>query len=124
MNLRQTGSTQRTSWGPAFTDLSYSTTPTKWDENGTIVLKTDPTATGVTPNVYNNADLFFQNASTATHNISLQGGTEKTGYYFSVGRLDQTGILPNSYFGRTSLKLTTTTEIVKNLKASFFCNLH
>lgn len=114
-----TGSTQRTSWGPAFSDLSYSTTSTKWDDQGTIVLATDPTATGVTPRAYNNADLFFQNASTATHNISVQGGTEKTGYYFSVGRLDQTGIMPNSNFGRTSLKLTTSTDILKNLTATF-----
>lgn len=114
-----TGSTQRTSWGPAFTDLSYSSTPTKWDANGLIVLRSDPTATGVTPNAYDNADLFFQNASTATHNISVQGGTEKTGVYFSLGRLDQTGILPNSNFGRTSLKLTTSTEILKNLNATF-----
>lgn len=114
-----TGSTQRTSWGPRFNALSYSTTTTKWDSNGLIVLASHPTATGVTPKAYNNADLFFKNGSTFTHNISVQGGTKKTGYYFSVGRLDQTGIMPNSDFGRTSIKLTTSTEVIKNLNATF-----
>jgi TonB-linked SusC/RagA family outer membrane protein len=107
-----------TSWGPAFNDLSYSSTPSIWDVNGSIVLKSDPTATGITPQAYDNADLFFQNASTASHNISVQGGSDKTAYYFSVGRLDQSGILPNSSFGRTSVKLTTSTDILKNLSAT------
>lgn len=113
-----TGSTERTSWGPRFSDLSYSSTPSVWDSNGLIVLATDPTATGVTPRSYDNPDLFFVDGSTFTHNVSVQGGTEKTSYYFSVGRLDQTGIMPNSDFGRTSLKLTTSTEIAKNLSAT------
>lgn len=113
-----TGSTQRTSWGPRFSDLSYSTTPSVWDENGLIVLATDPTATGVTPTAYNNADLFFQNGNTFSNNISVQGGSEKASYYFSAGRLDQTGIMPNSDFERTSIKLTTSYEIVKNLNAT------
>lgn len=114
-----TGSTQRTSWGPRFSDLSYSSTPTKWDTNGLTVLRSDPSANGITPNAYNNTDLFFQNGATSTNNISVQGGSEKTGYYFSVGRLDQTGIMPNSDFGRTSLKLTTNTDILDNLTATF-----
>lgn len=113
-----TGSTQRTSWGPRFSDLSYSSTPSVWDANGLIVLASDPTATGVTPTAYDNPDLFFQDGSTFTNNVSIQGGSDKTNYYFSVGRLDQTGILPNSDFGRTSLKLTTSTEVFENFNAT------
>ncbi len=113
-----TGSTARTSWGPRFSELSYSSIPSIWDTNGLIVPINDPSATGVTPSSYDNPDLFFENGSTFTHNVSVQGGTEKTSYYFSVGRLDQTGIMPNSDFGRTSLKFTSSTEVAKNLNAT------
>ncbi len=113
-----TGSTQRTSWGPRFSELSYSTTPSIWDENGLIVPINDPTATGVTPKAYDHPDLFFRNGNTFNNNVSVQGGTDKVNYYFSVGRLDQTGIMPNSNFERTSIKLTTSYDIIENLTAT------
>ncbi len=49
---------------------------------------------------------FFQTAISHTHNISFSGGSEKTAFRLSLGRTDQTGIVPNSDFKRTSARLT------------------
>ncbi len=113
-----TGSSQRASWGPRISDLRYSTTPSRWDANGLIVLADDPTATNRIPNSYDNPGDFFEDGSNVTHNLSVSGGTEKTSYFFSVGRLDQTGIMPNSNFARTSFRATTSAELFNNFTAT------
>jgi TonB-linked SusC/RagA family outer membrane protein len=117
-----TGSFTGFSWGPRISDLRYSTTPTKWDVNGLIVPASDPTATNRVPNAYTNAEDFFQNATNITHNLSASGGTEKSNYFFSMGRLSQEGIMPNSEFERTSLRATMSSELFKNFTATFSAN--
>ncbi|MBT8219034.1 MAG: SusC/RagA family TonB-linked outer membrane protein, partial [Bacteroidia bacterium] len=42
---------------------------------------------------------FFQN------DLSISGGNEKSNYFFSLGRLDQEGIVKNSDYDRTNLRL-------------------
>jgi TonB-linked SusC/RagA family outer membrane protein len=56
--------------------------------------------------VYDVVGDFFQTAYSQTHNASFSGGSENTTFYLSVGRTDQTGIIPNSSFKRTSFRLT------------------
>lgn len=117
-----TGSTQSQSWGPLISSLRYANETSKWDPNGLIVLNSDPRATNRVANSYTNAEDFFVDGTNATHNLSVQGGTDKTSYFFSVGRLDQTGIMPNSNYARTSFRATTSAEIFKNFTATISAN--
>ncbi len=117
-----TGSTQSQSWGPAISSLRYANEPSIWDPNGLIVPASDPRATNRVANAYTNAEDFFETGTNATHNLSVQGGTEKATYFFSVGRLDQTGIMPNSSYGRTSFRATTSAELFKNFTATLSAN--
>ena len=117
-----TGSTQSQSWGPLISSLRYSDVPSVWDVNGLIVPANDPRATGRVAQAYNNTEDFFETGTNMSHNLSVSGGSEKTNYFFSIGRLDQTGIMPNSDFARTSFRATTSAEIVRNLTATLSAN--
>lgn len=55
---------------------------------------------------YNNAEEFFQTGVSHTHNLALNGGSENTSFRLSIGRSDQEGIVPNSEFHRSSVRLT------------------
>ena len=61
-------------------------------------------AIGRTP--YDNVGDFFQTAVSHTHNLALNGGSESTTFRLSLGRSDQEGIIPNSSFDRSSVRLT------------------
>ncbi len=119
----QDGSTNPFSWGPRISDLRYaSDATTPWDPNGYVVLASDPRASDRVAQTYDNPDLFFQTGHTFRNSINVQGGTDAVTYYFSIGRLDQTGIIPNSRFARTSLKATTTAQLTKKLSLSTSAN--
>ncbi|WP_304517624.1 SusC/RagA family TonB-linked outer membrane protein [Cecembia rubra] len=55
--------------------------------------------------VFNQWDETFNTGNTFQNNFSFSGGSDKATFYGSLGRLDQTGILPNSNFERTNLKI-------------------
>jgi TonB-linked SusC/RagA family outer membrane protein len=55
--------------------------------------------------VDSNWDAAFQNGGFAQHDLSISGGNEKSNYFFSLGRLDQDGIIRNSDYDRTNLRL-------------------
>ncbi|MEM6845788.1 MAG: SusC/RagA family TonB-linked outer membrane protein [Bacteroidota bacterium] len=116
------GSRTGFSWGPRIADLRYADIESPLDPFGLIVPASDPRATNRVARAYTNAEDFFQNGSNATHNVSVSGGTKATNYFFSIGRLDQTGILPNSSFDRTSFRATTSTEVFKNFNVTFSAN--
>ncbi|MBN2214319.1 MAG: SusC/RagA family TonB-linked outer membrane protein [Bacteroidales bacterium] len=65
--------------------------------------------------VYDVVDDFFQTAYSHTHNASFSGGSENTTFRLSIGRTDQTGIIPNSSFDRTSFRLTSDHKFSKKL---------
>ena len=54
---------------------------------------------------------FFETATAFTHNLSLMGGTETSSFRLSVMRLDQDGIVPNSFYDKTSIRLTSDANI-------------
>lgn len=101
-----TGSFTGFSWGPKISDLRYTDTQSMWDRNGTIVLSTDPLATNRVANAYLNEEEFFETGVTLNNHLSVSGGNSDVTYYLSAGRMSQTGIIPNSDFARTLLKLT------------------
>lgn len=52
-----------------------------------------------------NWDQAFQSGGFMQHDLAISGGTEKTSLFFSVGRLDQEGIIRGSSYNRTNLRL-------------------
>jgi len=57
--------------------------------------------------VYNQWDELFRTGHQFQNSFSAAGGTDKVTYYSSLSRVDQTGVLPNSEFDRTTLKVNT-----------------
>ncbi len=63
-----------------------------------------------------NMDEFFRTGVSQDYNLSVYGGTEKTLVRASVGYNNSQGIIPNSYFKRTSMRLTASHQLTKRLK--------
>ncbi len=55
---------------------------------------------------YNQWDQLFDVGHQFQNNFSFSGGTDKATFYGSLGRLDQTGVLPNAEFERTNVKIS------------------
>lgn len=109
-----------TSWGPLIDTLRYDGDNTYFlNPNGRIVGMSDPTATDMHVKTYNDKVRdFFQTAIKHNTHFSMSGGNEDANYYFSVGHLNQSGIVPNSEFKRTSFKITGDTKLTDKLKVS------
>ncbi|GAB4418799.1 MAG: SusC/RagA family TonB-linked outer membrane protein [Bacteroidia bacterium] len=65
---------------------------------------------------YDNMGTFFRTAYSTNNNLSLSGGTDQTSFRLSVGYLLQNGIVPNSDFGRVSVRLTSDTRLSSQVK--------
>jgi len=65
---------------------------------------------------YDNIGEFFQNGITWNNNISFSGGTNKANYRMSVGNTRQTGMIPNTEFKRTSVRITSDLNLSEKLK--------
>ncbi len=63
--------------------------------------------------VDSNWDAVFGLGKSMQHNLNLSGGTDKGNYFFSLGRLDQDGIIRNSSYDRTNLRLNTSYKLSK-----------
>ena len=55
---------------------------------------------------YDNFKNFFNRAFTTNNSLNVSGGGENYTYFGSVSRSDDEGLVPNTYFDRTSLKLS------------------
>lgn len=110
-------STSNTSWGPLIDTLRYDgATDYPLDKNGRIVGMSDPMATNQVVIPYDNVNDFFQTAIKSDYYLSMSGGDEMSNYFASVGHLNQTGIVPNTDFKRTSFKLTGDMKLTERLK--------
>ncbi|MEN8116626.1 MAG: SusC/RagA family TonB-linked outer membrane protein [Bacteroidota bacterium] len=67
---------------------------------------------------YNNMEEFFQTGVTYDNSVSISGGSEKGNFYLSAATLDQGGIVPNTEWGRTSVKFSGSREISNKMKTS------
>lgn len=63
-------------------------------------------------------DMFGGSTTSQSHNISLQGGTDKTKFNLSGTYDFNSGLMPNNNFGRYSLLFKLNHDINKNLKFS------
>ena len=77
---------------------------------------------GDSPNDYSNTDwvkeVYKKSAMQTGHNISVRGGTEKSGYYMSYGYLNQDGLIVGDPFSskRHNARLSMNTELYDRLK--------
>lgn len=102
------------SWGPAISSLEFDgDTSYPYDRNGRLVPV--GTGNGKSAIAYDNYD-FFKTGLATDLNLSISGGTEKVKYYFSAGKLDQTGVAPTEEFERNSFTLNLNTELNDKLK--------
>ena len=111
-----------TSWGPRLDKSAYSKDPSVWtkpayDVYGAIVPAdsplADPTLGPVKP--YDRYE-FFQTGVTYDNNFSLSGSSEYSQFYFSVGNRNETSVVPNEKFERTSIRANFSSNLLKNLK--------
>jgi TonB-linked SusC/RagA family outer membrane protein len=70
----------------------------------------------------NNVSDLFQKGMNTQHNLSFQGGSNRTGYRLSVGYLDDNGVIDNNRLKRYNVGLNATTEITKKLTAGASVN--
>ncbi len=63
--------------------------------------------------LYNNVDAIMQTGFTSRHNISVEGGSDKTTIRASASVLDQKGVIKTSDFSRFNLSLSGKSEIRK-----------
>lgn len=61
-------------------------------------------------------EVFSDAAYQGNYDLSVAGGTEKVKYNIMAGHLNQNGILKETNFARTTFRVNTETEIIKNLK--------
>ena len=108
------------SWGPLLTDLEFDgATDYFFDTKGALV----PTGQGNgQPAVAYDPYTFFITGETVDVNASISGGTDALRYFISGGRLDQTGIVPNADFTRTSFRTNLEAQFTDKLTASISAN--
>lgn len=97
------GTTQKTStsWGPLMDTLKI---------NGQLAKK------------YNQSDLFFKTGHTYNNTFSINGGGAASNYYVSYSNFNQTGTVPKTSFLRNTIFTKYSTQIYKNLTATFQLN--
>lgn len=107
-------------WGPLISNLEFDgDTDYFFDKGGRLVPK--GTGNGVAARAYD-PYTFFVKGKTYDLNASVSGGSESIKYYISGGRLNQTGIAPNTDFTRNSFRATIETDISDKLSASMSAN--
>lgn len=110
------GETRAEAWGDYIPDRSggpdeVNTTGERFvAENGTVYYPITQKNSKETF-VDSNWDGVFQNGGFMQHDVSLSAGTEKSTYFFSVSRLDQDGIIKESSYDRTNIRLNNRTFI-------------
>jgi TonB-linked SusC/RagA family outer membrane protein len=72
--------------------------------------------------LYDNIGAFFETGSNATHNISFEGGNEKTVYRISGSYLDNKGVIPTTRLQRYNFRVGGSTKISDKLNISSSLN--
>ncbi len=120
------------SWGPRVSDLEYSKDPDhpnapgasafdaegnyRFSNNGFLVPK--GTGDGVPAETFNNVDPFFQTALGYTNSLSIAGGNKTATFRLSGSNLQQSGVVPNEDYDRTTVRLSSSISPVDALNIS------
>lgn len=100
----------RFSYGAAFDTLEGRRLVPVFDEFGNIVDSTNV-------KVVDNQKKFFQTGVSSNTTFALSGGNDISSYRISSSHLEQNGIVPNSKFTRTTLRLTSQTKLLNKIHA-------
>ena len=84
--------------------------------NGATQLFANPSSYGEGTNWYNQG---LRNALQTTHQISVNGGSEKSTYNFSLGYDNEDGIVKNQNWKRYTARLANDFQILKSLKVGY-----
>ena len=107
-------------WGPELTDAAYTAAIRQWLTNAQAqgVSAPDPSQSEALyrqlyPNgvkAYDHFGELFDTGFDSDVTATASGGTDRTNFYLSLGRLDQNGIItgPNNWYDRTSVRLKAT----------------
>ena len=97
------------SWGPEISSLEYDGDTTyKWDPNGRLV----PKGTGNgNPAVAYDPYEFFQTGTLIDNRLSISNGSDSGDYFFSISNREQTGVIPNNEYGRTTARINANTKL-------------
>ncbi len=108
------------SWGPLISELEYDgDSDYLFSSLGNLVPK--GTGNGMAAQAFDPYN-FWVTGETIDLNASVAGGTDAMRYYISGGRLNQTGVVPNADFQRTSFRVNLDTDITDKLEASMSAN--
>ncbi|KAA9338169.1 SusC/RagA family TonB-linked outer membrane protein [Hymenobacter busanensis] len=72
--------------------------------------------------IYDNLGDFFRTGKTFQNYLTASGGSEKATFFLSASRLDQTGVVPESQYDKTSVRLTSTVQLSPKLSATASAN--
>ncbi|MDH3648994.1 MAG: SusC/RagA family TonB-linked outer membrane protein [Saprospiraceae bacterium] len=104
------GATRPEAWGDYIPDRSGGADVV--DQSGEVFIADDGTEyypidhrNSKVNYVDSNWDAVFQTGSFWQNDLSISGGTDRATYFFSLGRLDQDGIIRNSDYDRTNIRL-------------------
>lgn len=66
--------------------------------------------------VYNPYDLFFKTGHQTQNSFTFSGGNENATYFTSIANSEQNGVVPNSDYGKTSIRLSGTLKASDKFK--------
>jgi len=78
----------------------------------------NPTATDKRVIPYKNIDDFFETAMNSNSSLSISGGSNNGSYLFSMGYLNQKGIVPLTSFERLNFKISSDTKLSEKINIS------
>lgn len=81
-----------------------------------------PAAVDGLDNITNAFEDLFVTGTRTSHSVSVSGGNKKSTYYTSMSRLTQEGIAPETNWGRTTVKISGSTEVNDKFKVSGIVN--
>ena len=73
---------------------------------------------GANQPVFDNVGNFFQKGYTYQNFLNMSGGSEKASFFVSASNLQQTGIVPNSTYDKTTVRLSGTAAISSKLSVT------
>lgn len=106
------------SWGALVDTLFWDGKPTRFDKNGKIVGASNAPEGAKKFVPYDNVADFFRTGSTLTNSLSMAGGADFGSFFASIANSKVNGIIPNSSFNRTNLRINGEARISSNFKAS------
>ncbi len=91
---------------PTYNTATYGPGPSYNMLTGGTGYSWGPLASSIGLPTYDNVGKYFQTGVTTNNNLAVSAGDEKSSVRLSVGNTHQTGIIPDSKLGRTSVRLT------------------